>query len=280
MADDELAELATRLRSRSWLDQEQALADAIARGKSAEPLLADLLTKSNCNRAPVVAAALGDLRGPGPADDVLRAVVEVAGPGTADQRCASLLALAKRLGPAATDDFLKALASPSYVLKDYALLCLAAVGDGRGWEQVFGYLHQRLRRKQSVHYGGASPTVIACDYLLRHADGDEAKGARLSMLVMKRWNWLSDDDRAWFAEAWPDLNPGGPQTSVALPPLENLFDWTVDPLFAAPAIHTPGEPVEPEDGGAGQNASLAALRARFEGLMMALFEGEPHPSDE
>lgn len=120
MTKDELAGLEERLRSRSWSDSQDALADAVARGKQAEPLLVQLLTESDRYRAPAVAAALGDMRGPGPADAVLRSLVERTGPGTDDQRCASLLALAKRLGRAATDDYLQALARGSAALKDYA----------------------------------------------------------------------------------------------------------------------------------------------------------------
>jgi hypothetical protein len=263
VAEDELSELGTRLRNRSWLVYQEALVDSVARGKSAESLLSDLLTESDRYRAPIVAAALGDFRSPGPADDVLRSVVELSGPGTADQRCASLLALAKRLGAAATDDFLKALATPSAALKDYALLCLAAVGDGRGWEQVFGYLHQRLRRKHSMGYGGHSPTVMACDYLIRHADGDEVKRTRLSTVLIKRWDWLSDGDRAWLAKAWPDLKPGESQASVALPSHENLRDWTTDPLFAAPATASQSEQDDPKDAWALHDALLGTVLAEM-----------------
>lgn len=238
MTKDELAGLEERLRSRSWSDSQDALADAVARGKQAEPLLVQLLTESDRYRAPAVAAAVGDMRGPGPADAVLRSLVERTGPGTDDQRCASLLALAKRLGRAATDDYLQALARGSAALKDYALLCLAAAGDGRGWDQVFVYLSNRLRgRRSSTVSDDPSPTVVAIDYLVRHVGDSVARREQLVSLLVERWDRLPEDDRAWLAQSWPDLNPGPLRAaSVSLPPRNTLIDWADRALFSAPAI--------------------------------------------
>jgi len=220
VTENELSDLATRLQSRSRKVWYEALRDAFTRGKSTEPLLVPLLIGPDHYRVSLTAAVLGDLGGPGPADEHLRSLLQQTGPGTEDVRCAALLAFAKRVGPAATEDCLKALASTSAPLKSYALMCLAAVGDDRGWEEVFGYLSHRLQRTHSTR--NLSPCNEAIDYLVRHAGTDEERRERLVTLLLKRWDRLTDHDRAWLATSWPDLKPGPSQAGIALPPPESL----------------------------------------------------------
>lgn len=181
----------------------------------------------------LIVASLGDLPGPGPADEVLRTILADTGPGTADPRCAAVLALAKRLGSDATEDMSLALQAHTTNVKEYALLCLAAKGDGRCWEQVFQWLRTHLRRTHTTNYGGVSPAMSAVDYLLRHfasyADLD-----RLFGLVRDRWANLADRDQLWLSSAWPGLasEPSRPQSIQ----YDKLVDWSANALFRSPVL--------------------------------------------
>ena len=74
------------------------------------------------------------------------------GPGSRDLRCASLLALAKRIGTQATPDLLVGLTVSDAAVKDYAVIGLAGAGaDDQAWKQVLGYLRSVLRRKRRAH---------------------------------------------------------------------------------------------------------------------------------
>jgi hypothetical protein len=231
----DLAGLRARLRSRKRSERDDALKDAVALGKQAEALLADSVADADWLATLKTAAALGDMRGPGPGDEVLRRLVNRTGPHTRDIRCAAVLALAKRLGPGATADFAAALQIPDGAVKEYALLCLAAVGDGRTWDDVFGWLRKRLRRAESTRYGQHSPTVAAVDYLLRHG-GEPAhdRAERLAKVLRENQSRLSERDVQWLSTAWPALQ--GDDGIPALPSPGCLIDWSQDPLFAARAI--------------------------------------------
>lgn len=231
----DLAGLRARLRSRRWSERDDALEEAVALGKQAEALLAGSVADADWQATLQTAAALGDMRGPGPGDEVLRRLVNRTGPHTRDIRCAAVLALAKRLGPGATADSVAALQIPDGTVKRYALLCLAAVGDGRAWDDVFGWLRNRLRRPGSTRYGGHSPTVAAVDYLLRHG-GARAhdRAERLAKVLRENLSRLSERDLQWLSAAWPALQ--GDDGIPALPSPDCLIDWSRDPLFAARAI--------------------------------------------
>ncbi|WP_426513247.1 hypothetical protein ACPPVO_23065 [Dactylosporangium sp. McL0621] len=81
-----------------------------------------------------VVAALGDAHGGrGPA--ALRSLLAVL-QRSVDLRCAALLALAKREGAAASDVLAAHLTQVPARVRDYAVIALAGVGDGRAWAQV------------------------------------------------------------------------------------------------------------------------------------------------
>ena len=73
---------------------------------------------------PVIAAHLGDLAG-APGDAALLRATRVSGPRSRDVRCASLLALAKRMGALATPVLVDGLTVPDAAVKDYAVIGLA-----------------------------------------------------------------------------------------------------------------------------------------------------------
>jgi hypothetical protein len=243
MTDEaDLAALRARLRTTKWAERDDALKEAVALGKQAEALLVDSVQDADWLATLMTAAALGDLRGPGPGDEVLRRLLKRTGPHTRDIRCAAVLALAKRLGPGATADFVAALQIPDGGVKTYALLCLAGVGDGRAWDDVFGWLRNRLRRVESTRYGHHSPTVAAVDYLLRHSkEQADDRAKRLAKVLRENKIHLSERDEQWLLTAWPTLQAD--DEIPDLPSPDCLIVWSRDPLFAARAIALVGVPV-------------------------------------
>lgn len=228
--------LEDRLRHPRHTVWRPALKEALGQGKDIEPVLVRSLEGADFFKTVMIAAALGDLRGPGPGDQALRELVLSSGPKTADIRCASVLALAKRLGDEATHDLLVGLSSSTAAVKEYALTCLAAVGDGKGWDEVFDWLVKHLRQTSKVRYGGTSPTVDAIDYLVRHLGDDAGRRVRLVELLRKRFDQTSADDQAWIRKAWPELMSNDPAVTVPVPGISRLLDWSKNPLFSARAI--------------------------------------------
>src|SRR4051794_19000843 len=101
----------TAFSSRRSARRQEAIRDAYS-DVHADQLLAQMLDEPGdlVFDKVVIAAHLGDL--PGAAgDDALRRAIRTSGPGSRDLRCASLLALAKRLGGEATPDLLAGLAA-------------------------------------------------------------------------------------------------------------------------------------------------------------------------
>ncbi len=64
-----------------------------------------------------------------------------------------MVALAKHLGPNATADLVKALSDRSGTVRDYAMNCLAEVGDEGAWNPVLSHFQQLLKRPAT---GGAT----------------------------------------------------------------------------------------------------------------------------
>jgi len=165
-----------------------------------EALLVDSVQDADWLMTLMTAAALGDMQGPGPGDELLRRLLNRTGPHTRDIRCAAVLALAKRLGSGATADFVAALQISDSGVKSYALLCLAAVGDGRAWDDVFGWLRNRLRRAESKRYG--SPVVAAVEYLLRHGgEQPHDRAERLAKVLRENRTRLPERDEQWLSTA-------------------------------------------------------------------------------
>lgn len=242
--DDHLDDLRERLFSRDHLGANNALFDAIELGVDAEPLVVELLEHVNVYRQPIVAAALGDARKPGPADEALRSLLSRSGPHTADVRCAALVSLAKRLGPDATEDFVGALRGPSAV-RAYALTCLAAVGDDRGWEQVYGLLADVLRRPQESRRQPSASVTSAVLYLASRARRLSGRSDRLMSLIRSRWSHLGHEDQDWLREYWRGFDPAEPEARDVEPPADLLAKFAASPLFTGRAIRRHGPEIAP-----------------------------------
>src|SRR4051794_1962951 len=93
------------------------------------------LGKARGFRRVEIAAALGESEGEaGPTH--LRRLLRETGPETSDVRCAALLALAKRCGEQAHDDYAAAFCAKDAGTRSYAVLALSAYGRDGLWEDV------------------------------------------------------------------------------------------------------------------------------------------------
>ena len=176
---------------------------------------------------PVIAAHLGDLAG-APGDAALRRATRVSGPRSRDVRCASLLALAKRMGALATPVLVDGLTVPDAAVKDYAVIGLAGAGDDQAFEQVLGHLRAVLRRKRK---GPSQVQVVAyaLAYLARHVS-DRTRRSELVAFVREHWDAI--DQAEWFAELWPEAAPGGPDPDAVQAPTEAaIHEWVRSGLF-------------------------------------------------
>ena len=174
---------------------------------------------------PVIAAHLGDLAG-AQGEAALRRATRVSGPGSRDVRCASLLALAKRMGAPATPDLVDALTMPDAAVKDYAVIGLAGAGDEQAFEQVLRHLRAVLRRKRN---GPSQVVAYALAYLARHVSD---RTRRSELVAFAREHWDAIDQAEWFARLWPEAAPGGPDPdAVQAPTEEAIEEWVRRGLF-------------------------------------------------
>lgn len=202
---------------------EPALDEALAT-RDDDALAAALRSAKGWKRV-IFAAALGDLRQAGPGDEALREAAAVTGPGTQDLRCASVLSLAKRLGPRATADLRLALSSKDAAVRDYAVMSLAAVGDASAWPEVLAWLGSRRSRSRSHD----PPAASALHYLLRHLpEQDPGSLEALRTTVRRVWPVLEQDGvTTWLLSLWPGIADDG------VPGVPDPDDWRRHPLFAA-----------------------------------------------
>lgn len=239
MVHEEDAEfLRLALRSRNSATQQAALSTAASQGLDGEHALLEALSEATGWTRGLFVAALGDVRRAGPADAVLRAVLEVRGPGTRDLRCAALISLAKRLGSAATPEFISGLGQSDTGVRGYAAICLAAFGDARAWEAVTEYLGSHRRPKRDAD----SQDVLT--YLLRHVHTQDVTAT--VELIRDRWPVLEREQVSapfvleaecvteWVARVWPGVEPGGPPRPEIPSDLEvRLGSPEGAPLFSA-----------------------------------------------
>ncbi len=223
------------LRSGKTATFEAAVQAAVKLGAEGDRLLAGLEGLRGW-RALYVTAALGDVVGPR-GGDVLRRTIASRGPRTSDLRCSALLALAKREIEGASETLSEAVSDADAAVREYALLGLAAVGDGRAWDAVNARLTAMLAR-QRARDSEPSNVVLAVVYLLRHVADDRARAAAVVSLLQWRWNRLFDAEQRWLAEHWPAVLPSsGATDEPELPDPAALQRWLLDhPLFAKPAL--------------------------------------------
>ncbi|MEU4420789.1 hypothetical protein AB0F81_09190 [Actinoplanes sp. NPDC024001] len=217
---------------------ETALTDAVHAGPRGErALLAALAAAPDEDHACDLVAALGEADGPdGPA--ILRAVA-VDPNRSAPERCAALIALAKRSGPAAGDVCARALADPDESIRDYALLALAAAGDDRAWAAVLAELERLLQRPADPDrdldertLSGQSTLLTAVCYLGRHAATDPQRQRAVTGLVRRRWDRVHGAEQRWLTVHWPACDPNRPDTATTLDATW-LTDWISWPMFSA-----------------------------------------------
>lgn len=216
-----------------YLEFETAVRAAVNGGIDGDSALAEALHHPQlqaASRSPerlLVAAALGDASGPaGP--EALRRVL-AGGKISRDLRCASLLALAKRIRAGATPDLIRGLAFPDGVVKSYAVIGLACTGDDRAWEAVLDRLLHLLRRSP-LRQDRPSQVLVALAYLGQFAT-DPERSSRVRTEVRKRWNQLDPGERSWIGRYWPALagSEVEPGKDVAVDPL-GLRHWARDNL--------------------------------------------------
>lgn len=226
-----VAEIEVGLRSRNYDAFDGAVRAAGTLGAAGDALLA-AVEGLDRYRAVSVAAALGDVEGPH-GGAVLRRMLAARGTGTADLRCAALLAVAKREGAHASAVLAEALDDAVSAVRDYAILGLAAVGDGRACDTAFARMKAMLARRRTREHRPSAVTLTVT-YLLRHTDGDGGRAAAAMPLLRQRWWRLFDSERAWFAEHWPTLTPDGPDAPELADPAPMQRRLLESGLFTRP----------------------------------------------
>ncbi|GIF20870.1 hypothetical protein BJ973_001223 [Actinoplanes tereljensis] len=218
-------------------DLRAALARMAGNGAAGEDdlrRLFDLVSESDKHE---IVAGLGE----SPAGDfgvrLLQAVASDRG-APADRRCAAIVAVTKRTGPAASGLLHRCLADRDPAVRKYAMFGLAVVGDDGSWAEALEILRTAIAEQVPVPPFGLQWKTLALQsevlpivcYLGRHL---AVPGRRESVttLIREHWDNLYDAEKRWFGEFWPDFAPDGPDP-------EALSGWARSPLFdrvAAPA---------------------------------------------
>lgn len=217
-----IGSLEERLASSDYATLLEAIPDAIRAGEFGETALVNRITSGPDGDVLVLVAALGDCEGPRGA--ALLHEMASRGSGNSNVRCASLIALAKRVGTPASETFARALDVRSGSVKDCAVGSLAAVGDDRAWEQVFQRLRTLLGRK-TRNYVALDPTDVelCVAYLGRHL-GTADRHDRVVALVRRRWNRLGGPERQWMHDHWPACDPSSSSPDIEPRP-DELQAW-------------------------------------------------------
>jgi hypothetical protein len=177
-----------------------------------------------------VAAALSQIPASDAGDEALKRIIVSTGAGTQDTRCAAVAAPVKRQGALATATLVELLNDRTAIIRDYAMVGLAAFGDASAWKQVLTYLAKRLSRATSTVYGQRSPNLAAVDYLVRCLPNEDAKRS-LVITLRKGWPRLSESDRGEVARMWPGVGPTGPSPEAIAPPAADRVNVWANPLF-------------------------------------------------
>ena len=225
-----------RLLSKHYQTFEDALRECVQSGDAGDAALADALPNVTKDRRVAIAAALGDMSGEA-GTEALRKAIE-SSDASRDLRCAGVLALAKRCGASASDDFARSLASSDSAVKSYAMRCLAGAGDDRAWDQALKRLKQIVGQPRRNAKYDLSEVTIAIAYLARHvvATGS-VRSITLLTWIREHWGALTGDERQWLEKHWPGSAPNGTDAaSVAPPDAEAIRRAVRGPLFDAPAF--------------------------------------------
>lgn len=197
-------------------DRFEAMISEVASANNADERLAAILADpSTSTRHQVwVAAALGDISAAPAGSAALRAAFADAAEKHAsaskstesayrDLICASITALAKREGPAATDILVSAASSSNPYIRDYGMSALASVADDSAWEIIMAHLGEILLRKTNSRSLSWQETCRAIEYLARHAPQGSDRATRLITLLHNRWRNLADPDL--IEQWWPGI---------------------------------------------------------------------------
>jgi hypothetical protein len=115
-----------------------------------------------------------------------------------DLRCAALLALAKREGCDATEDFAEALADKTGAVRRYSMMCLAAVGNGSARQAAFSQLRSWLKKPAKSQRGEMDAVV----YLLRTNALDQI--IELRDLLNRSQPRMDSGLKDTLAQLWPE----------------------------------------------------------------------------
>ena len=208
------------------------IADLVHSGERGEAELIELIKGRHDLRC---VAALGEASGP-EGDEVLRHLV--AAPGNDDERCAALVALAKRSGARGSDCFTEALTDRRVAVKEYAAACLCAYGDDRAWDPVLAMLEKVTTKPQASPLfeellSSQSTALTLIGYLARHAQTTE-RATKAIAAIRGGWDRLQEFEQDWVREYWP---AAAPDAADDIPAILNDHDalrvarWSRDPLF-------------------------------------------------
>ncbi len=203
MSDPESLQVAIS-QWRAFVGDLQALEKIARSGPKATEMLAEEMHRRSLWYERVhLAAALGYGSGEAGVDE-LRWAAQETGPHTMDLRCAALLALAKRVGSDATDDFALALSDKTGAVREYSIMCLAAVGNGSARQAAFAQLRSWLKKPAKRPRGEMDAIV----YLLRTDALDRI--VELRDLLNENQSRMDPEVKDRLAQLWPEALSGQP----------------------------------------------------------------------
>jgi hypothetical protein len=216
----DLESLRSTISKWSWRDGAQAVEEIALSGPEATELLAqEMRRRTESSERLYLAAALGYGSGRAGVEE-LRTATKETGPHTMDLRCAALLALAKRIGSDATDDLALALSDKTGAVREYPMMCLAAVGNESARQAASAQLRSWLKRP-GRHQRGEIDAVI---YLLRSNVLDQV--IELQDLLNECEPRMNSGVRDRLAQLWPEALIGVPITEDDLCRVRaNAWSW-------------------------------------------------------
>ncbi|MEV0713925.1 hypothetical protein [Asanoa sp. NPDC050611] len=208
----------------------EQIAAAVHGGPAGEESLLAAWVSAPAEMGSWLVAAVGEATGPAGTGFLRNLLADPA--ADADDRCAALVALAKRTGADASDVLADALLDPDADIRDYALIALSCVGDDRAVGHVHALLAMDLADpdRQSLLLAIQSLIIPMATYLLRHAT-TSSQEAELATLIREHASSLGRAEREWFTVHWPaaindhddDIRPDIADMVAWQPLLRTLF---------------------------------------------------------